>query len=892
VAGSKDFRLAFGVDISELASDLANAQAAVAESAEGMRASLMGVQDAFSLLGKAAVAITGVLAGGAAFREMVTSTVSLNVQSLELGKQFGISATQASVLKVALGETFLTQDQLAAAGSRVTRTLNSNENAFKELGVATRDQNGNFRSTLEIMTDVNARLLTFREGTDRNVEGTKIYGRGWAEVAPILRLTASSMTEAQTTAAELNLTVSKEGEASTQAYRSAMVGIKDVFEGIRNTIGEALLPVLTSLGNWFRDAGPAAIAGTRAALATVGNVFITVWEDAKNFYGYMTAGAQDAGITVGQFAVAVVNSLGLAKDAFSLAWDAIGGSIHVLVDSLLVFSEVAGRALTLDFSGAKAAWNVGTKGIADEVNANLGKIKVDNGKLVADWSSIKTQWKEGDNEIAAIDAQFLKTVQKNREDAQNAIKAMEDNIFGERTATAKPTGTATSEGGAGRNKDLMAQWEAELAQDKLGFEQKMLAQGSFQEFSKQQEVDFWSAKLATGEAKGAQELTLEKKIADLKLAINKQAFDTELAGLKEREAEFSKNADARVALAKVEAEKIGAAYGTISPQYEAAMKHVTEVERAALEQQRQIAETYAKADQERQLAAITADEKALQQKFNNHLISAKKMEDAEVALENRRTAIEEAAVRDRLAIVDPQHDPVLYAQLCAQIEALETQHQARLRQIQQQGDSQLEQLQKQEFTLIQNQFASTVTSMLKGTETFGQGMKKMLQEMVTDIASFLTKWAVQWAETQLLHLVSSKATAATGVASQAAVAGASGVASFAGAPWPIDMGAPGFGASMYGTALGYVGAASAQGGYDIPAGVRPVTQLHPREMVLPAELSEGIRGMIASGSRGTTNHNVHISAVDAHGVDRLLRSNPQQLARMMQRLHDTGHRFR
>jgi len=244
------------------------------------------------------LAITGVLAGGAAFREMVTSTVNLNVESLNLGKQFGVSATQASILKVALGETFLTQDQLAAAGSRMTRTLNSNENAFKDLGVATRDQNGNFRSTLSIMEDVNARLLTFREGTDRNIEGTKIYGRGWQEVSEILRLTKPAMADAQTTAAELNLTVSKEGEASTQAYRSAMVGIKDVFEGIRNTIGEALLPVLTSLGNWFRDAGPAAIAGTRAALATVGNVFITVWEDAKNFYGYMTAGAQDAGITI------------------------------------------------------------------------------------------------------------------------------------------------------------------------------------------------------------------------------------------------------------------------------------------------------------------------------------------------------------------------------------------------------------------------------------------------------------------------------------------------------------------------------------------------------------------------------------------------------------------
>src|SRR5450759_2822622 len=126
MAGTKDFSLKFGVDISELASGLSNAGAAVAEAAEGMRASLAGVQEAFGLVGQAALAITGALAGGAAFKEMVSSTVNLNVQSMELGKHFGISATQASVLKVALGETFLTQDQLAAAGSRMTRTLNTN----------------------------------------------------------------------------------------------------------------------------------------------------------------------------------------------------------------------------------------------------------------------------------------------------------------------------------------------------------------------------------------------------------------------------------------------------------------------------------------------------------------------------------------------------------------------------------------------------------------------------------------------------------------------------------------------------------------------------------------------------------------------------------------------
>lgn len=72
---------------------------------------------------------------------------------------------------------------------------------------------------------------------------------------------------------------------------------------------------------------------------------------------------------------------------------------------------------------------------------------------------------------------------------------------------------------------------------------------------------------------------------------------------------------------------------------------------------------------------------------------------------------------------------------------------------------------------------------------------------------------------------------------------------------------------VYGTALavgirvaGYASAglvagmaiadASAEGGYDIPAGVNPVTQLHEKEMVLPKAQAEVIRGLAANGGAG------------------------------------------
>ncbi|CAK0776957.1 exported hypothetical protein [Gammaproteobacteria bacterium] len=68
---------------------------------------------------------------------------------------------------------------------------------------------------------------------------------------------------------------------------------------------------------------------------------------------------------------------------------------------------------------------------------------------------------------------------------------------------------------------------------------------------------------------------------------------------------------------------------------------------------------------------------------------------------------------------------------------------------------------------------------------------------------------------------------------------------------------------------------SAAGGWDnIPED--QVAQVHKNEMILPAELAEGVRNNIGSGAKanaGGGGGHVYISAVDARGVKRLLSDN-------------------
>jgi hypothetical protein len=76
--------------------------------------------------------------------------------------------------------------------------------------------------------------------------------------------------------------------------------------------------------------------------------------------------------------------------------------------------------------------------------------------------------------------------------------------------------------------------------------------------------------------------------------------------------------------------------------------------------------------------------------------------------------------------------------------------------------------------------------------------------------------------------------------------------------------------------------ASAEKGYDIPAGVNPVVQTHQKEMILPAEQADVIRSLAANGGAGG-GMNVTINAVDSASVERLFRNNGAALARELRR---------
>ena len=85
---------------------------------------------------------------------------------------------------------------------------------------------------------------------------------------------------------------------------------------------------------------------------------------------------------------------------------------------------------------------------------------------------------------------------------------------------------------------------------------------------------------------------------------------------------------------------------------------------------------------------------------------------------------------------------------------------------------------------------------------------------------------------------------------------------------------------------------SAAGGWSVPqlgpGGV--LANLHSNEMVLPANISQGLQGAIAGGGLGGGGHtfNIGISAMDAGGVSRLFMANGSQLVSALNKAMRNG----
>lgn len=420
-------------------------------------------------------------------------------------------------------------------------------------------------------------------------------------------------------------------------------------------------------------------------------------------------------------------------------------------------------------------------------------------------------------------------------------------------------------GGSGAAQDPMQGWEEEIKAQKLAHREMQRETLTHQEWDLAREAAYWREKLATVDAGSKTGLKLREKILTLEDQLSKQSTEAKMNQVAE---------------------------------WEKLDKHKLEMEKDAADQ------------------ALAAGR-----------ISQLERLDLEIEFENRRYQIAYDALQERIALAeqDPTYSQTAIDKLKAQMAELGQGHERtqaknegkRESQRQKDAPNVMEMLQdggKNVWQEAQQQMGQALSAMLTRTQNFRTAMNNFfksmgqtfIQEMVTKPLMGMMQRMVQ--ESAIYKMIFStkdtletaaaaktaatKATETTSVVTANATQAASGAAaSQASIPYVGPILAVAAMAAIMAAVMGLMGGGggsqttttttripSAAGGWDIPAGINPLTQLHENEMVLPAEHAQTIREM--AGQSGGDDSTIIINST---GGDFIHKKDLAKLLKQMKR---------
>lgn len=529
------------------------------------------------------------------------------------------------------------------------------------------------------------------------------------------------------------------------------------------------------------------------------------------------AGMKEFGLEVGENAVRAWKDYDAASDKAAQGLRGIGNTVGAIVmpvitDLINAFNSLLPSAITvvrgalgglatafhLVKNGVVAVWEV-TNAMVISVAEPLRALVEGLGRaMTGDFAGAASVIRGVPATISAAWKTALVEIADSSEKTRERISA----IWSPDSAAGKPIGASGSKrftpGPAGsespesekekRPTDPMATYEAVLAEESRA--QALLEAG--REYTKEQEVNFWRAILDTYEPGAKARTAIVRKMADLEVAIlrekAKQREQLDILGLKAQQ----DRALAAVELAQMDAQAQLAAGDSTKAQ--------------ALEADRQF--------------------------------------------EEQRLAIKLDYLRARMAMVDPERDPVAYEQASLAIEEAERAHRQRMQQIKIEANQN-----ERDNNPMLNVWKSTVDAMsqaagqiLTRQQSLAAGLKNIWQGIRQSIANELSKIIAA----KVMAYARERVLALAGIGVKAAEAGAGAAASQAAIP---IVGPSMALAAMAATAAAVMGLGaslpSAARGWDIPSGINPIAQLHEQEMVLPAEQAQVIRDM-ASGNATTS----------------------------------------
>lgn len=461
----------------------------------------------------------------------------------------------------------------------------------------------------------------------------------------------------------------------------------------------------------------------------------------------------------------------------------------------------------------------------------------------------------------------------------------------------------------------VSEWAEALDAQKVAHAQQQAEQGTFLQFSQQQEMQYWQGILKRTDLSAAERLSVQRNYLASLNALRRQDEGQAFADLQAQAQQYRNNMDARLQIAQQTLERSRQLYGQDSQEYRKAAAEVVAVEREKQQQITNMKQQQLAADQQARLTDVAHAEQMAQLDLQANLITQGQLLQAQAEFEKQRYVIEAQALAERKTLLeqDPDRNPVALQQVQQQILALEQIHRNSMAVIGRQQTFESQSNWTGMVDSLRTSWSSGLTGIISGTMSTQGLLRGIFTSIGTAfVENMVTKPLMAWmfGETAktgatVVGVGARTAAEAGGAAMSVAIWGAATIKNIIASAWQAMAGAfaamsaipiigPVLGAAAAVAAGAFVfglvkNVASAEGGYDIPAGTNPMTQLHEQEMVLPKQYANVIRQAAnGEGQLGGSGNSYHYHDSSGRMSPAEIRRAARVMAEEMQKMRRNG----
>lgn len=324
-----------------------------------------------------AIGAAGAAAGAALFG-VAKLTADAGDKAAKAARSIGLSAESLQELAFAADIGGVGQEGLVTTMQKLSRAANeagdgvaTYKDAFDELGISVKDQNGDLKNSDVLLSEISDSFKDLPDGTKKTALAMDLMGRSGAKMISVLNGGSESLEALKQEARDSGFVISEANTVLSEEFNDSLTRLMSVLEGVKRQIGVQLLgpikEIVDSMREWvlankeiikqnLKAFFQSLISVVKTAIFTFKQVFNFVnnivtafggWERAIKFVTFALIGLFGA-----KFLIAIGSMLqgifGLIK-AFSLFGNAsLIASAKALVIPLLIGAAFAALGLAIE----------------------------------------------------------------------------------------------------------------------------------------------------------------------------------------------------------------------------------------------------------------------------------------------------------------------------------------------------------------------------------------------------------------------------------------------------------------------------------------------------------------------------------------------------------------